>query len=207
MEMAPTAHRRRLRSDDLLLAAVMLMFGLINMRFVLAGDWSAALFVIQQGVVVVLAICRRPAKTAAGAASPAAVIAWVATLLPFLLRPDTRAAGSLYTAGVGLQLAGEVLAFSATLALGRSFGVVAANRGVQISGPYRFVRHPIYAGYALALIGLVLAHPTPWNAAVLLAQFAAQAWRITFEERELGADGQYQEYRQRVRYRVLPGIW
>ncbi len=31
--------------------------------------------------------------------------------------------------------------------LGLSFGVVAANRGVKIGGPYSFIRHPMYAGY------------------------------------------------------------
>ncbi len=55
----------------------------------------------------------------------------------------------LMVAGFGLQLA-------AKLTLRRSFGVVAANRGVKISGPYRLVRHPMYAGYILTHIAVLL---------------------------------------------------
>ena len=35
------------------------------------------------------------------------------------------------------------------MTLGRSFGVVPANRGVVVGGPYRLVRHPIYTGYLI----------------------------------------------------------
>lgn len=55
--------------------------------------------------------------------------------------------------GIGLQLFAKVF-------LGLSFGVVAANRGVKIGGPYSFIRHPMYAGYTLSHIGLLLAMPS-----------------------------------------------
>jgi hypothetical protein len=40
-----------------------------------------------------------------------------------------------------------LLVLAATLRLGRSFGIVATNRGIQTGGLYRIVRHPIYAAY------------------------------------------------------------
>src|ERR1700682_5194874 len=51
--------------------------------------------------------------------------------------------GLLITAGVLLQI-------YAKLTLRRSFGIIAANRGVMTSGPYRVVRHPMYAAYLLS---------------------------------------------------------
>ena len=47
------------------------------------------------------------------------------------------------------------------LTLGRSFGLMPANRGVVSSGIYRFVRHPIYAGYLITHVAFLAAHPTP----------------------------------------------
>ena len=58
-----------------------------------------------------------------------------------------------------ITISGFVLQLSAKLTLRRSFGVVAANRGVKASGPYRLVRHPMYAGYALTHVGFLLAGP------------------------------------------------
>jgi hypothetical protein len=49
-----------------------------------------------------------------------------------------------------LQVAGFVIAISALVFLGRSFGVVAALRRVKTCGLYRWVRHPVYAGYLAA---------------------------------------------------------
>ena len=39
------------------------------------------------------------------------------------------------------------------MALGRSFGVAPANRGIVVRGPYSFVRHPIYTGYLITHTG------------------------------------------------------
>ena len=58
---------------------------------------------------------------------------------------------------------GLALVIVGKMTLGRSFGVVPANRGVVVRGPYGVVRHPIYAGYLLTHIGFLAANPSPWN--------------------------------------------
>ena len=50
---------------------------------------------------------------------------------------------------VSVMVSGLVLHLYGKVCLARSFGLVAANRGVQRLGPYRVIRHPIYAGYVI----------------------------------------------------------
>ena len=56
-----------------------------------------------------------------------------------------------------------VIVIAGKLSLGRSFGLIPANRGVVSTGVYRFVRHPIYLGYLITHVGFVVANPTMWN--------------------------------------------
>src|SRR6266545_3190015 len=77
-----------------------------------------------------------------------------------------------------LQLAGVLIAFVSLATLGRSFGLVAANRGVKTRGPYRLVRHPAYAGYLVAYLGYVLENPSLVNVALLCLSTVFQLVRI-----------------------------
>lgn len=79
---------------------------------------------------------------------------------------------------------------------------------VVTEGPYRFVRHPSYIGSILSWVcaGLALGS---WLALVPVTLIAAAVVvRTTLEDRALHAelDG-YRAYAQRVRYRLLPGVW
>jgi protein-S-isoprenylcysteine O-methyltransferase Ste14 len=112
--------------------------------------------------------------------------------------------GPLYLA---LQVAGAAFAVVSLLSLGRSFGVVAANRGVRTAGAYRLVRHPAYAGYALADLGYVLENPKLLNIVLALVVLAFQVGRIRAEEACLETDAAYRRYRERVRFRLVPGLW
>jgi protein-S-isoprenylcysteine O-methyltransferase Ste14 len=90
-----------------------------------------------------------------------------------------------------LMVVGLCLNTAAKLTLRRSFGVVAANRGVKVSGPYRLIRHPMYAGYALTQIGFLLSGPTLWNFTIYALAFSIQIARIRAEERILNNDPAY----------------
>ena len=127
--------------------------------------------------------------------------------MPLLLRPVGTAPSTTYFVGNMLQLAGSLLALVATLTLGRHFGIVAAHRGVQMSGLYRLVRHPIYLAYLISNGGFVLAYPHIHNAVVLVLWVVVQAWRALMEERVLMTDAAYHAYTKRVRYRFVPGVW
>jgi protein-S-isoprenylcysteine O-methyltransferase Ste14 len=90
------------------------------------------------------------------------------------------------------------------VALGRSLGIAPADRGLVRHGPYRFIRHPIYAFEALFFIGWLAAFPTAWNAVIVSVWAALQVARIIREEAIISG---YTEYRQAVRWRIIPFIW
>lgn len=106
-----------------------------------------------------------------------------------------------------LIVMGTYTQIAAKIVLGRRFGIVAANRGVMTAGPYRFLRHPMYAGYTTAHIGFLLAMPTWQNAFLYALAFSMQVVRILREERVLMCDEAYRDFAARVRYRLIPGVF
>jgi protein-S-isoprenylcysteine O-methyltransferase Ste14 len=83
-----------------------------------------------------------------------------------------------------------------------------AHRGTIVQGGiYQIVRHPLYAGYLWNHLAFVLAYSHLWNIAVWLLSEGAQMIRLRYEEQLLSSDPAYIDYRQRVRWRVLPGVY
>ena len=76
------------------------------------------------------------------------------------------------------------------------------------SGPYRFVRHPGYAGNIFALPGIVLALGSVWTLIPVVIAIIIAVIRTELEDRTLQEELKgYKEYVQRVRYRLIPGIY
>lgn len=125
--------------------------------------------------------------------------------LPLLLRPGHEPGFVLV--GTAIQLAGVAMVAAGLLSLRRSFGVVPANRGVRHGGLYRIVRHPIYLSELLMLFGTVLISPTPGNWLLLVGECGLQYGRALAEERFLSSDPAYRAYCERVRYRLIPGLF
>jgi len=90
------------------------------------------------------------------------------------------------------------------VALGRSLGIAPADRGLVRHGPYRFIRHPIYALEALFFAGWLMNVHTASAALIIAVWCALQVTRIIREERIIGG---YDDYRQAVRWRIIPGVW
>jgi protein-S-isoprenylcysteine O-methyltransferase Ste14 len=114
--------------------------------------------------------------------------------------------------GILLVAAGYALSAWA-LAENRFFsGVVRiqAERGHAVcdSGPYRFMRHPGYAGNLLALPGIVLALGSWWTLIPAAAALVIALVRTALEDRTLQEElPGYREYARRVRFRLFPGIF
>ena len=189
---------------NLLLAAMWFWFAQAHfMVWLHTGELRGVGAVAIETVVAVLYIVRR--TSVATSHEP---IAWAATIIgvfgPTLMRSTTGGAG---TAPLVAQLAGAAFAVVSLLYLGRSFGLVAANRGIVARGPYRLVRHPAYLGYLVVQIGYVAENPSVRNAVLIVCVTLGQLMRIKCEEEVLVGDPAYVAYRQRVRFRLIPYVY
>ncbi|CRZ18163.1 methyltransferase family protein [Mycolicibacterium neworleansense] len=85
---------------------------------------------------------------------------------------------------------------------------VEAGQAVVSTGLYGLVRHPMYSGNVIMMIGLPLALGSYWALLLLIPGLALLALRISDEEKMLRTelDG-YDEYTEKVGYRLLPYLW
>ncbi len=85
---------------------------------------------------------------------------------------------------------------------------VQENQQVVSTGLYGIVRHPMYAATLLLFLSMPLVLASPWSFAIMLLYIPIIALRIRNEEQVLERELKgYTEYKQHVRYKVIPFIW
>ncbi len=85
---------------------------------------------------------------------------------------------------------------------------VASDQAVISTGPYAIVRHPMYAGALLMLLGTPFALGSWWGLIMFVAMALVIVWRLLAEEKFLARNlPGYEEYGRRVRYHLVPLIW
>lgn len=173
---------------------------------VATGDYSNIVLLASEAAMAFFILIRRRTQAMSMRGQDWA-LACAGTLLPLLVEPDQGHPLAPEALCVALMTFGFCLHLSAKLTLRRSFGVVAANRGVRIGGPYGFIRHPMYAGYALTHVGFLLAGPNLWNFALYTVLTAVQIARIEAEEHLLREDPAYRCFMARVPYRLIPHVY
>lgn len=187
------------------------LYAFLSWRFLTAfqetGDPARLLLLLAEGLILLFILIRR--WTGEMSLNPMDwVIALAGTCLPLLVTPEPGArplvsewiSAPLFLLGVAVQLSAKIFLF-------RSFGVLPANRGVMRGGPYRVVRHPMYAGYFISYVAFLLIVPSVWNLAVYGLAAAFQILRIEREERLLSRDAVYQVFKTTTRWRLIPGVY
>jgi len=207
MSTSTGALRRRVSYlQDAWLVCISAVFFYVHAEHALrASSIANVFFAIEQGLLVGMFLTRRRTQTT----STRPYDWFVATIggwLPLAMRPH-ESGGSLEALGTSLQVAGLACVIVSFATLGKSFGIVAANRGLKIGGPYRLVRHPIYMSHSITLIGFTMANLWWYNAALLVTVTIFQVLRIRAEERVLEATSDYGDYRRSVRWRLMPGLY
>jgi protein-S-isoprenylcysteine O-methyltransferase Ste14 len=85
---------------------------------------------------------------------------------------------------------------------------VETGQSVASRGLYTFVRHPMYVGNVIMMVGIPLALGSYWGLLLVIPGVLVLVSRILDEEKMLTQElGGYREYTQRVRYRLLPYVW
>lgn len=175
-------------------------------------QWTANRSAILMGLMlyntllVMVTIARRPS-----ASTSTQIKDWMVALLTVVLslsfRPTKWDHFVVQVAGSLLQGIGLLAMVVALANLGRSFGVVAANRGIKRTGLYAWVRHPLYAGELFLFTGFVLTAFSPYNLLVWFAVVCGLIVRSWVEEAHLSRDPIYQAYMKAVPYSFFPGLF
>lgn len=104
--------------------------------------------------------------------------------------------------GIGL-----LISLSGVLALNKSFGLLPADRGVIKAGIYRFIRHPIYAGYFISNCCFIVQNYSHWNLGCFTLFVIFEMLRLLREEKLLCQNPEYFQYTQETRWRIIPALW
>jgi protein-S-isoprenylcysteine O-methyltransferase Ste14 len=133
-------------------------------------------------LLALLIMTRSPAKAQADGLVPR-IAAFVGTYLPWTItffgKTEQAVPNLLSTACV---LVGMIMMLITIRHLGRSFSLVPQARSVVQTGPYRWIKHPLYLAEEIAIAGVVLKYLTPVTAIVFVLHIGVQVCRILYEE-------------------------
>lgn len=192
-----------IRYSEKLFLIVLSAWTLMRLGPVVPEHPPVLLFLISELVAVLFILTQRKGDWATSGYATA--IAFIGTAAPLFVLAEGVALAPEPVALL-LTFLGGAIALFGKLSLRRSFGLVAANRGVKTGGLYAFVRHPIYCGYMINHIGLLMVYASAWNVAVIALGWTMLWLRTREEERFLMMDPAYGDYASKVRFRLLPGL-
>jgi len=186
-------------------ALLLLVLGWFLVRFVPSSTQEPynLLLAVSEVFTVLLVLIRKPGQMAS--APYVWAVAVVGTCAPLFVMPE----GAIIippATGASVMFAGLLISLSAKLFLNRSFGIVAANRGVKSRGPSGWYATRCISAISLPKQASLLLSMSVWNVAVYSIGWIALLLRIDAEEAFLSKDAQYRNYAQAVRYRLIPGI-
>lgn len=194
------------RLDRIEQVAIVLLWAFLVERVWTSANPFAPLLLITETTVAFFVLIRRP--TDAISVRPGDwMLAITATAAPMLIMPSQVQWPAAVPAAIALIVFGNLFQGWAKLSLRRSFGVAPANRGIKVSGPYQFVRHPMYAGYLIAHIGILALMPSVFNLAIYVLAWVSQILRLRAEERLLEQDAAYRTFAETTRWRLIPGLF
>jgi protein-S-isoprenylcysteine O-methyltransferase Ste14 len=159
----------------------------------LAAQVAALVFVV---VLLSLTLLRfKPKETAEGSEPRASALIGTFLSLSLVALPMPDLGPVLRVLAICLVLSGWLLSIYVLAWLGRSFSIMAQARRLVTRGPYAFVRHPLYVGEEIAMIGMVLLCLSPLAILIAAVQWVFQLRRMTHEERVLReAFPEYSDY-------------
>jgi protein-S-isoprenylcysteine O-methyltransferase Ste14 len=195
-------------SLDRIIALVAVLPFFIPLYFAGSGmDFPMLAYGLETVVMFATMVTRRPPQRTAKQASYW-LMAFVATYWLFLVSPWIDPGQLLVPKMVvnGLSLMGLVILIWARLSLGRNIGYVPAQRQIVTTGPYRYLRHPIYLGSFVTLIAIFLSIASVRNFVIIGLAILWYLIKSLMEERFLSADPRYAEYLRRVRWRWIPYV-
>lgn len=158
-------------------------------------------------LVVMFAVRHVPQRTAAGFYPRCAAVAGTFLSVGIVLLPPQELSSAVYLVSLLMIIGGTVFGILALFVLGRSISILPEARRLVTSGPYALVRHPLYLGEFVAVVGVALQYLSAWAFLLVGLQFAFQLQRMKYEERVLfQIFPEYGDYMARTA-RLVPGVY
>jgi protein-S-isoprenylcysteine O-methyltransferase Ste14 len=158
-------------------------------------------------LLALLIMTRSPPKAQVDGLLPR-IAAFVGTYLPWTIAffgENDQALPNL--ASTACVLIGMIMMLVTIRHLGGSFSLVPQARSVVQTGPYRWIKHPLYLAEEIAIVGVVLKNLTPVTVIVLVLHIGIQICRIYYEEDLLRRNcPEYCNY-EASRWRLIPFVW
>jgi protein-S-isoprenylcysteine O-methyltransferase Ste14 len=120
--------------------------------------------------------------------------------------------GSVWLLGLAIFVAGSAL-LTGSMVVNPFFEKtvrIQTDRGHRVidTGPYAYVRHPGYVGFAGWMVATPLLLGSSWAFGPVLLSLVGIVIRTALEDRTLQAElSGYTDYARRVRFRLVPGVW
>jgi protein-S-isoprenylcysteine O-methyltransferase Ste14 len=158
-------------------------------------------------LLALLTMTRSPAKAQADGVLPR-IAAFVGTYMPWTIAFFGKTDQALPNlASTACVLIGMIMMLVTIRHLGRSFSLVPQARNVVQTGPYRWIKHPLYLAEEIAVLGVVLRNPTPLTAVLLVLHIGVQVCRILYEEDVLRRNCPEYSIYEASRWRAVPYVW
>lgn len=170
----------------------------------LVSSFCLATFYVLLALLIML---RSPAKAQAEGLLPR-ITAFVGAYMPWTIgffgKTDDAIPNLASTACV---LVGMIMMLVTIRHLGRSFSLMPQARSVVQTGPYRWIKHPLYLAEEIAILGIVLQYLTPVTVTIFILHICVQIYRILYEEDLLRRTcPEYSSY-EASRWRLIPYVW
>ena len=157
--------------------------------------------------IVLFAVRELPRAKASGVLPRIAAITGSNIQIAFFLIPRVEHGTTLRIMSLIFLIVGTAASVCVACCLGRSFSILPQARSLTMSGPYRFVRHPLYLAEQIATLGVMFQFAAPWSLLVAAISFAAQFPRMHYEEKVLKTTFPgYRDYMEHTA-RLIPGVY
>jgi len=173
-------------------------------KFLLTFTISSLIFLLNEGILVLIFLTRRMPKNVSISIYDW-TIAIMGTYCALLIRPTDDVDDNIF--GLMLMYIGILIMIPGTISLGRSFGIVPANRGIKTTLMYKYIRHPLYSSYIFLNVGILINNFSIWNVKIVVLVIILLVLRMFQEEKFLSKNQEYKEYMQSTKWRLFPYLF
>ncbi len=182
-------------------------FGAIDLRAIVGIISQLTTLVFFSTLIALLIFRDKPRSKSEGLIPRAAAIAGTYLSVAIVQLPPIEISNQLYYLSTLLAVVGTIFALYSALNLGRSISMMPEARQMVVRGPYAVVRHPLYLGEGIVLVGLTLQFFSLSAVLILMLQYACQVIRMNYEEQVLlRTFPQYRNYMAQTA-RLIPHLY